>query len=247
MALTIPNWDDRFETAQSRAVHSLSWLPLKLSFGAALRMQEPKVAAAMMQVVFLAATMPKRGTFNDGGRDLTIDDIASCVGADSTLIAKAMSALGASSPSPEENRDKREDRENRESGHQHADGTLSDAPLRGAVDTVLGHYRNHHPRFRGAEKERRLVAARLKDGWTPEDLCAAIDGNHRSPFHRGENDRGQKYHALGLILRDGAHVQEFIDIPANGHVPSERVSKALRVGENWLAMKELQDGEQGPA
>lgn len=95
MVLKIPNWDARFETAQSRAVKAITWTPIRHSFAIALRMQPPDVAAAMLQIVLLGAQMPERGTLHDGGRDLTIDDVATYVGADSTLIAKAMSALGA--------------------------------------------------------------------------------------------------------------------------------------------------------
>ena len=95
MAIVIPNWDDRFETAQSRKVEAITWTPLRHSFAATLRMQPPEVAAAMLQIVLLAARMPTRGKLNDGGRDLTIDEVATYVGASSALVAKAMSALGA--------------------------------------------------------------------------------------------------------------------------------------------------------
>lgn len=98
-ALAIPNWNQRFETAQSRNVGELGWIPCRRSFLAGLRSQEPNVAMAMLDLVFLAASMPDRGVFNDGGRDLTVDDIASCVGKDPSLIAAAISALGAAASS----------------------------------------------------------------------------------------------------------------------------------------------------
>jgi len=111
----------------------------------------------------------------------------------------------------------------------------------GPTDAVLAHYRSFHPRARPGDKERRLIQARLKDGWSAEDLCGAIDGNHRDPHCCGQNDRGTVYHDLGLIFRDSSHVQRYLDVPTNGHVPSERLQKAARVGDNWLAMKESKD------
>jgi len=80
------------------------------------------------------------------------------------------------------------------------------------IDAVIAHYRNLHPLARPGEKERRLISARLKDGFTVEDLIQAINGCHASPFHRGENDRNRPYQSLELIVRDAKHVQDFIEV-----------------------------------
>lgn len=53
-------------------------------------------------------------------------------------------------------------------------------------------------------KRIRLVAGRLKDGFTPEDLCLAARGMWCSDWHRQE---GQT--SLDLVLRDSAHVERF--------------------------------------
>lgn len=58
-------------------------------------------------------------------------------------------------------------------------------------------------------KRRRAVLARLKDGYTVEDLCRAVDGCLLTPHNAGQNDRGERYDDLELICRDAAHVDRF--------------------------------------
>lgn len=80
------------------------------------------------------------------------------------------------------------------------------------ADLVFFHYRKFHPRWRSESKMKSRVVKILTSGYTAEDLCLAIDGNHRSPFHCGENENKQKHHGLGLILRDSDHISKFIDL-----------------------------------
>ena len=79
-----------------------------------------------------------------------------------------------------------------------------------------------------------MVAARLKEGYTVADLQAAIDGNHRSLFHCGDNDRGQKYHAVHLIFRSSDHVRQFMEIPSNGQVVAPANVKNIGALNAWL-------------
>jgi hypothetical protein len=83
--------------------------------------------------------------------------------------------------------------------------------------TVMG--KNGASKFKG--KRRTLVEARLRDGYSVQDLCKAIDGCRLSPFHmgRGDNKSGQKHNDLELICRDVGHVEkfmEFVDDPPEG-------------------------------
>lgn len=84
--------------------------------------------------------------------------------------------------------------------------------------TVWEAYQRHHPRSVLTDKRRRLIRDRLAEGYTPERLVAAIDGNHLDPFSNGANDRKQAYHDLELILRDAARIERFeeIALAANG-------------------------------
>ena len=55
-----------------------------------------------------------------------------------------------------------------------------------------------------------LIAARLADGWTVDELSTACRGYGFSPFHNGDNDRKQLYKTIELWLRDAAHVEQGI-------------------------------------
>lgn len=72
-----------------------------------------------------------------------------------------------------------------------------------------------HPRAALDAKRKKLIAARLKDGYSVEDLKAAILGCSLSPFHMGENDQRQRYDGLDLILRDASKVDQFIGFVQN--------------------------------
>ncbi len=91
------------------------------------------------------------------------------------------------------------------------------------VLAVFDHYRTYHPRAhpnpRPDSKEWRKILDRLREDYTVEDLCLAIDGCHKSPHHCGENDRGTKYLGLELIVRDSGHVATFIEVATS---PVER-------------------------
>jgi hypothetical protein len=112
------------------------------------------------------------------------------------------------------------------------------------VRAVFDHYRTHHPkahpRPRSNMQEWRKIRARLEEGHSVPDLVQAIDGYHRSPFHLGENDRGQPYLGLELIVRDGSHVAKGIELAQQraGPVMSEREQRGVRAGLSWLERME---------
>lgn len=56
------------------------------------------------------------------------------------------------------------------------------------------------------------INARLKEGYTVDQIKAAIDGCAKSPFHMGVNDDGKRYDDLGLICRNGEKLEGFIAI-----------------------------------
>lgn len=90
-----------------------------------------------------------------------------------------------------------------------------DVPGNDDVIAVLAHYRSR-PKLRGVDPSRaawtaarrRLVAERLAEGRTVEELCRSIDGHWESPFHRGELPGHPTARlTLELILRDAQHVE----------------------------------------
>ena len=100
------------------------------------------------------------------------------------------------------------------------------------IDQVVNHYRTYHPQ---SNPNRDLIAKSLKIRTAPE-LCTAIDGNHMSSFHCGENERGTRYHGLGLILRSDDHITKFIEIADEGpeQVKSEKTRRRQRALQTWL-------------
>ena len=111
------------------------------------------------------------------------------------------------------------------------------------TEEVWARYAELHPRAKLGDKERRAIKARLKEGSTVADLCQAIDGYHRSPFHTGDNDRGTKYLDATLIFRDASHVAKGIELataPA-GPVLSVLTKKNLRAGQAWLEAEEKKE------
>lgn len=126
-------------------------------------------------------------------------------------------------------------------------GTKS-AATRAAIDRVVEHYRSHHPQARPGERERKLIRARLAEGYTVEQIQRAIDGNTASPFNRGENEQGRTYQTLELIVRNSDKVAQFIRL-ADQHcdeqgraraapVMSERTRRNVRAAEAWLQEEE---------
>lgn len=70
------------------------------------------------------------------------------------------------------------------------------------------------------EKRKRLIGSMLDNGYSPEDLCKAIEGCSKSSFHMGMNDKGMKYNGLDLIMRSAEHVDKFIGYCANPPRPA---------------------------
>ena len=61
-----------------------------------------------------------------------------------------------------------------------------------------------------SDERKKKIRARLKEGFTVVELKNAINGCFHSDFHRGENEQRKSYDELTLILRDTAHVEQFV-------------------------------------
>lgn len=115
----------------------------------------------------------------------------------------------------------------------------SAATKRAEVQQVFDHYRTYHARSfpspTAKQKEWKLISSRLSEGYSVEDLKAAIDGNHRSPFHCGLNDRQTEYHALELIMRSADKVQEFIKVPVTPEpVRTQKEMRGMAGAEQFI-------------
>lgn len=83
------------------------------------------------------------------------------------------------------------------------------------------------------------IAARLREGYTPEQIKDAISGYAASKFHRGENDQGTRYDTLELICRNGEKLERGIEM--RGGKPGTPVSVG---GGRHNVSREYDDGIQ---
>jgi hypothetical protein len=70
------------------------------------------------------------------------------------------------------------------------------------------------------DKRRKLIKDALKN-YSPEDICKAIRGCARSPYHMGDNPQKTKYNGLNLILRSAEYIEKFIAIDTPTATDSE--------------------------
>lgn len=82
-------------------------------------------------------------------------------------------------------------------------------------------------------KRLKAVASRLDDGYTPENLKAAVDGCSKTPHNMGQNDRGTKFNDLELICRSPENVDRFMSAtgpqaPKPTHDPNSGISPENR-------------------
>lgn len=103
---------------------------------------------------------------------------------------------------------------------------------RSDLDRVWAAYVDHHPQAKLTKARRGLIERRLRDH-DADTLIAAVAGNHRSPFHCGENEGGKLYHDLGLILRDADKVEAFAALAAEQ--PTDRLARKGKLSPRELA------------
>lgn len=100
--------------------------------------------------------------------------------------------------------------------------------------TVMGHPKAKTP-MNG--KRASAVRARLRNRFTVAQLCEAVDGCRRSPWHMGQNPERKVYDDLEMICRDEVNVEKFIQFAA---APVEAVRAAApRDGIGVVRMLEV--------
>ena len=83
-----------------------------------------------------------------------------------------------------------------------------------AVLDVFAHWQqvHNHPGAKLDDNRKRTIKARLRDGYSVENLKQAVDGCKRSSWHMGANDRNTVYDSLDLILRNAEKVDAFMEL-----------------------------------
>ncbi len=67
-----------------------------------------------------------------------------------------------------------------------------------------------HPQAKLDDRRRKLIGTALKTGYAVNDLKTAILGCSLTPHNMGDNDRGQRYDGLHVILRNADQIDRFI-------------------------------------
>ena len=112
-----------------------------------------------------------------------------------------------------------------------------------AVIAIFEHWKNvmQHPRSNLDRKRIALIHKALRLGYSIRQLCDAITGCSYTPHNIGQNDRGQRYDGLQIILRDADQIDRFM---YNCHHPPKAFTEADRrleanidVAKNWVKTK----------
>lgn len=86
------------------------------------------------------------------------------------------------------------------------------------INVIFEHWKSvmNHPRAKLDDTRKKAIKKALRLGYDVEQLQQAITGCSKTPFNMGDNDRGQVYDRLNLILRDADQIERFIN---NFHNP----------------------------
>lgn len=86
-------------------------------------------------------------------------------------------------------------------------------------------------------KRKAAIEARLRDGFSVEDLKAAINGCRKTPHNMGDNDRGQKFNDIELICRNAPNVERFMNA-TGASPPKPKAERPLTAAEKYAAQRD---------
>ena len=95
-----------------------------------------------------------------------------------------------------------------------------------------------HPQSKLDDKRKKLIRSGLKIGYSVSDLKQAIIGCSLTPHNIGQNDRGQRYDGLNIILKSSDNIERFIE---NSRSPPKLalITATSQRGSGIQKMKEL--------
>lgn len=98
-----------------------------------------------------------------------------------------------------------------------------------------------HPHAKFTRDRRQKVRARLREGYTPEQIRHAIDGAARNAF---VNDAGKRFDDLELICRNGSKLEDFIGRAGPTQAAPVRSVSSVELG---AALRRASEGNCGDA
>lgn len=89
----------------------------------------------------------------------------------------------------------------------------------GAIDLIEARFRSYGHTLRPTAKSphRTHIRARLAEGWSPDDLALAVDGNHLDAWHAKVAK-----HELAYVFRNSEQVARFVDVAKQGGQAGQR-------------------------
>ena len=114
--------------------------------------------------------------------------------------------------------------------------TVVDKSVHSEVAQVFEHWKSvmDSPRSNLDKKRKTAIEARLKDGFSVDDLKSAIDGCRKTPHNMGDNDRGQKFNDIELICRNAPNVERFMNA-TGASPPKPKAVRPLTAAERYVA------------
>jgi len=89
-----------------------------------------------------------------------------------------------------------------------------------------------HPRSKLDNKRKNLINNALKLGYSVDELKTAIDGCSKTPHNMGQNDRGETYDGLHIILKDADNVDRFIRNSNSPPISNKSSTSAINQSSN---------------
>ena len=101
--------------------------------------------------------------------------------------------------------------------------------------------RCRHPTAKLTAERRRKIEARLREGYTVDDIRRAIDGAAKAAF---VNDHGRRFDDIELICRSGSKLEGFMGRVSSSNVALMR-SAAVERMDAWRNAPEYRGGDAG--
>ncbi len=123
-----------------------------------------------------------------------------------------------------------------------ATGTRSQSPIE-AIAQIFEYWKTvmNYPNARLDDARKIIIRKALSSGYSFEQLCYAIRGCSLTPHNMGDNERGQRFDGLHVILRDADQIDRFIrhyqEPPRARTEPERRTHSNIQALQRWIDSK----------
>jgi hypothetical protein len=97
-------------------------------------------------------------------------------------------------------------------------------------------------------KRRSIIRKALQSGYTTDQLCDAITGCSYTPHNMGDNNNGQNYDGLHIILRDADQIDRFIknyfNPPRVLNAAEKNLQANITTAQRWLKKKSTEEPDE---